>query len=179
MTGTPSRTATAIGWRDHTPFRHRAAPKAKPTVTPRGIVGRQLQAKLRSEEHESHMRHAHGGRGRVADQSPKSSGTGGCICGGYVERRSRALPREKLSVCLRSRAQEKAQGRALPESSRPTEGARQSAGSEYACKRTRTQAREAARLTMGRQKSAESSNRPRTAMKEEHMASNRNRAFDA
>ena len=65
MTGTPSRTATAYD--GGTP---RYSEMAK-VIAPRGYVGRKLKAKLRSEAHEAHMRHLHGGRGRVGVQSPK------------------------------------------------------------------------------------------------------------
>lgn len=68
MTGTPSRTATAY---DDGITRRSEADSA---VTPRGYVGRKLQAMLRSEEHEVHMRQPKGGRGSLAVQSPKSSG---------------------------------------------------------------------------------------------------------
>lgn len=63
MTGTPSRTATA---HDDGEIR-RFVPKG----TPRGCVGRQLQAKLRSEEHEPHKRQSRVGRGRPTVRSPK------------------------------------------------------------------------------------------------------------
>ena len=88
MTGTPSRTTTAYdgGETRHCVARNRA--------TPRGYVGRKLQAKLRSEEHEAHMRQPKGGRGRVVVQSPIVIRTRGCICDGFMERKSRALPRE-------------------------------------------------------------------------------------
>lgn len=64
MTGTPSRTATAHD--DGTT--RRSAPK---TGAPRGWVGRKLQAKLWSEEHEPHMRQAKLGRGSIEVRSPK------------------------------------------------------------------------------------------------------------
>lgn len=65
MTGTPSRTATAYD--DGTTRR----PVSLENETPRGCVGRQLQAKLRSEEHKSHMRQSRIGRGHPRVQSPK------------------------------------------------------------------------------------------------------------
>ena len=64
MTGTPSRTATA-----HDDGKARRSEPEK--GTPRGCVGRKLQAKLRSEEHEQHMRLPMVGRGRVMGQNPK------------------------------------------------------------------------------------------------------------
>jgi hypothetical protein len=65
MTGTPSRTATAY---DDGTTRRTVSSK---NDTPRGCVGRQLQAKLRSEEHKSHKRQPRVGRGRPRVQSPK------------------------------------------------------------------------------------------------------------
>jgi len=97
MTGTPSGTTTAYEWRDK---RHSFTARAyqhEQAVLPRGYVGRKWNAKLRSEEHESHMRRSHGGRGRLAVQSQIVIRTSVRICGGYMERRSRVLPRE---VCL-------------------------------------------------------------------------------
>ena len=64
---------------------------------PRGGVGRKLQAKLWPEEHEPHMRRLTGGREGIKTRSPMPPGSVWRICGGYVERKSRALPRE---VCL-------------------------------------------------------------------------------
>ena len=91
MTGTPSGTTTACdgGTTRYSDVRRSASP--------RGYVGRKLNAKLRSEEHESYMRRSYGGRGRLAVQNPKVIRTNGCKYGGYVERRSRVLPRE---ICL-------------------------------------------------------------------------------
>jgi hypothetical protein len=81
MTGTPSRTTTA-----HDDGKTRQSVEmGKPMTTPRGCVGRKLKAKLRSEEHKSHMRQSYDGRGRVAVQSPIVIRIGGCRCGGYVE----------------------------------------------------------------------------------------------
>jgi len=91
MTRTPSRTATAYGGGT---TRHAVAAGA---ATPRGYVGRKLQAKLRSEEHKSHMRRAPDGRGRVAVQNPTVIWISVRRCGGYMERRSHVLPRE---ICL-------------------------------------------------------------------------------
>jgi hypothetical protein len=144
MTGTPSRTTTAY---DGGTKRHSADAGAflhEPSPTPRGCVGRKLQAKLRSEERESHMRRPYGGRGRLTVQSPKVIRISGRICGGYVERRSRALPRE---ICLTAH-------------------------------RMWRRAREAARSTKVRQKSAESISCWRTAAKDEHEEKNRNGVFD-
>jgi len=73
MAGTPSRTATA---------------------SPRGEVGRQLEAKPRPEEHEPYKRRPPDGRGGRNTRSPMPSGPGGRRCGGYVGRRSRVLPWE-------------------------------------------------------------------------------------
>jgi hypothetical protein len=171
MTGTPSRTATAY---DGGTTRHSLEVS---TTKPRGYVGRKLQAKLRSEEHEAYMRHPHGGRGRVGVQSPKVIRTVGCIYDGYVERKSRVLPREIcLSVCetgsergLGTAVKEGLAGRgvAYPTTEQTTHHAVSG-----------EQTREAERSTRGRQKSAESISRQRTTTKEEHMESNRNGAFD-
>ena len=99
MTGTPSRTATAYvsGITRYS--------VTTEVVAPRGYVGRKLQAKLRSEEHEVHMRHLNGGRGRVGVQSPTVIRTRGCICDGYVEQRSRVLPWEvcEFALCYQHR----------------------------------------------------------------------------
>jgi len=171
MTGTPSRTATAY---DGGITRYSVLTTV---TTPRGYVGRKLEAKLRSEEHEAHMRHPTGGRGRVGVQSPTVIRTNGCICDGCMERRSRVLPREIcLSVC--ETGSERGLGTAVKEGPAgrgdaypTTEQTTHDAGSG---ERTR----EAERSSRDRQKSAESRSRQRTAAKEEHMESNRNGAFD-
>jgi hypothetical protein len=75
MTGTPSRTATAF---DGGLPRHSAGRDTKLALpAPRGFVERKLQAKLRSEEYEAHMRHVYGGRDCLVNQSPMSSGPTG------------------------------------------------------------------------------------------------------
>lgn len=171
MTGTPSRTATAYD--GGTP---RYSEMAK-VIAPRGYVGRKLKAKLRSEAHEAHMRHLHGGRGRVGVQNPKVIRTKGCICDGYMERRSRVLPREVCPSVCEPRS-ERGLGTAVKEcpASRgdaypTTEQTTHHAG-------TWEQTREAVRSTKDGQKSAESVSRQRRAVKEEHMESNRNGTFD-
>ena len=157
MTGTPSRTATAF---DGGSARHSVVVQG--TSTPRGFVGRKLEAKLWSEVHEPHLRHRHGGRDCVASQNPMSSRADRCICGGHVERRSHALPRE---ICLPagSFGREKrlrASRRSCP--GRWREHAHQP--ERTACHANiRTLAREAERSTKGRQKSAESRSCLRTA----------------
>ncbi len=172
MKGTSSRTATAYGGGT---TRH---PVMTAVITPRGYVGRKLQAKLRSEEHKAHMRQSNGGRGCLAVQSPKVIRTISCKCDGYMERKSRALPREIcLSVC--ETGSERGLGTAVKEGQ---------AGRVHTCPaqeqttydaRDREQTREAARSTKDKQKSAESISRQRTTTKEEHMKLNRNVAFDA
>jgi len=171
MTGTPSRTATAY---DDGNTRYSAMTGVR---APRGYVGRKLEAKLRSEEHEAYMRHSNGGRGRVGVQSPAVIRTRGCICDGYVERKSRVLPREICLLVCRT-GSERGYGTAVKEGpagrgvAYPTqEQTTHHAGSGE-------QTREAGRSTRGRQKSAESISRQRTAAKEEHMESNRNGTFD-
>ena len=156
MTGTPSRTATAF---DGGTTRQSVAASA---ATPRGYVGRKLQAKLRSEGHEAHMRRSYDGRGRVGVQSPTVIRISGCICVGCMERKSRALPREScLSACVVGRetrlwaSRRNCPGR-LREHAPGTE--------RIACHtEIQSRAREAARSTMGRQKSAESVSCQRTA----------------
>ena len=172
MTGTPSRTATA-----HDGGETRQSVMVE-FIAPRGCVGRKLQAKLRSEGHEVHMRHLEGGRGRVGVRSPKVIRTQGCICNGYMERKSRVLPREIcLSVC--ETKSKRGYGAAVKEG-------RAGRGRMYSTTEQTTydaglgeQTREAERSTKGRQKSAESTSCRRTAAKEEHMETNRNGAFDA
>ena len=171
MTGTPSRTVTAY---DSGNTRYSVTVNA---IAPRGYVGRKLQAKLRSEEHEAHMRHPTGGRGRVGVQSPIVIRTRGCICDGYVERRSHALPREVcLLVC---ETESKRDYGAVVKEGLAGRGRMYSTAEQttYAAE-LGEQTREAERSTRSRQKSAESINRQRTAAKEEQMESNRNGAFD-
>ena len=171
MTGTRSRTATAY---DDGTTRYSGMAG---TISPRGYVGRKLEAKLRSEEHEAHMRHPNGGRGRLAVQSPKVIQTRRCICDGYVERRSRVLPREIcLSVC--KTGSERGIGTAVKEGPASWEHARPTTEQTAHDAMSREQTREAERSTKDRQKSAESVSRPRRTAKEEHMESNRNGAFD-
>jgi len=172
MTGTPSRTATAY---DGGTTRYSVAADA---ATPRGYVGRKLEAKLRSEEHEAHMRHLNGGRGRVGVQSPEVIRTRGCICDGYVERKSRVLPREIcLSVC--ETGSERGLGTAVKEGQAGRGRAYSTQEQTMHAAGSGEQTREAARSTMDRQKSAESISCQRTATKEAHMGTNRNGAFDA
>ena len=152
MTGTPSRTATAYD--DGNP-RHSAIANA---TAPRGYVGRKLEAKLRSEEHEAHMRHPNGGRGRVGVRSPKVIRTEGCICDGCMERKSRVLPREIcLSVC--ETGSERGIGTAVKEGPAGRGDAYPAAEQTTHNVRSVEQTREAERSTMDRQKSAESISR--------------------
>jgi hypothetical protein len=156
MTGTSSRTTTAYG---DGKTRHSAA---RYSATPRGCVGRKLQAKLRSEVHEVHMRQSQGGQGRVVVRSPKVIRTRGCICNGYVERRSRVLPREiSPSVC--ETGSERGLGTAVKEG--PAGRGRVYSTQEQTTHAARSgeQTREAARSTKGGLKSAESASCLRTA----------------
>ena len=178
MTGTSSRTTTAY---DGGTTRHTVVEGAflhEPSAMPRGYVERKLEAKLWSEEHKSHMRRSSDGRGRVGVQSPTVIRLDGRICGGYVERKSRALPRE---ICLSASESEREKRKGASLVNRPGRPAEHAAGTERtACHaEIRSQAREAARSTKDRQKSAESISCQRMAAKEEHMESNRNGAFDA
>lgn len=65
MTGTFSRTATA-----HDDGQTRRSVSTK-SDTPRGCVGRKLQAKLRSEAHKPDTRQSRVGRGRREVRNPK------------------------------------------------------------------------------------------------------------
>jgi len=156
MTGTPSRTTTAYGGGV---TRHTVA---RASATPRGYVGRKLEAKLRSEEHEVYMRRLCGGRGRVGVQSPEVIRTSRCICNGYVEQKSRALPRE---ICLPVSETESERGYGTAVKEGPA-----GRGRMYSTMEQTTydaglgeQTREAARSTKGRQKSADSISCQRTA----------------
>ena len=171
MTGTSSRTATAY---DGGNTRHFAMGEA---VAPRGYVERKLQAKLRSEEHEAHMRQSNGGQEALALQNPTVIRTNGCRCDGYMERKSHALPRE-ICLSVRETGSERGFGAAVKEG--PAGRSRMSPTLEqttYAAG-SRKRTREAARSTRGRQKSAESISCQRTATKEERMESNRNGVLD-
>ena len=171
MTGTPSRTATAYGGG---PPRHSVADD---TAMPRGYAGRQLQAKLWSEEHESHMRHMYDGRGSVAFQNPTVIRICMCRCGGYMERKSHVLPREIfLSAC--ETGSERGIGAAVEEDLAVQGSVTLQTERTTRDARTGKRAREAARSTKGRKKSAESISRLRKAAKEEHVEMNRNGAFD-
>jgi len=156
MTGTSSRTTTAY---DDGTTRHSAACYS---VTPQGCVERKLQAKLWSEVHEVHMRQLQGGRGRVVVQSPKVIRTRGCICNGYVEQRSRVLPREICpSVC--ETGSERGLGTAVKEGQAGRGRVYSTQEQTTHAARAGEQTREAKRSTMGGQKSAESASCLRTA----------------
>jgi hypothetical protein len=109
MTGTPSRTATA---------------------SPRGEVGKKLYAKLRPEEHkpqEASDRWA----SELGISKPNVIRTDGRRCGGYMERRSRVLPREICSAA-RGRTRRRKVGMNL-KTSRLTLGAHLGDESEAVC----------------------------------------------
>ena len=97
MTGTPSGTTTAYDNGNTRCSFDEDASLRELSSKPRGYVGRKLNAKLRFEEHEPHMRQRKGGQGHVGVQNPKVIQAPSCICGEYVERRSHVLPRE---ICL-------------------------------------------------------------------------------
>ncbi len=171
MTGTPSRTTTAF---DAGTTRYSATLL---NASPRGNVGRKLQAKLRSEEHEAHMRRPQGGRGSQAVQSPKVIRTLGRICDGYMERKSFALPREICpSVC--KTGSERGLGTAVKEGLAGRGDAYSTTEQTTHPARAGEQTREAARSTKGGQKSAESISCQRTTTWEERMESNRNGTLD-
>lgn len=99
MSGTPSRTATALS---------------------RGLVGRKLEANPRPEEHELLMRHLTDGRGGVGIQSPMTSGSLDVDAAG-TGRKSRVLPWEICRSALVPRVQIRS-GRTVPQTSRPPDG---------------------------------------------------------
>jgi hypothetical protein len=151
MTGTPSRTTTAYG--GGTP-RHSVGEVRFYTSRQRrreGMWGGSCRQNFGPRD-TNRMRRPHDGRGRMGVQSPIVIRVSDRICGGYMKRKSRALPRE---ICLSANGV----------------GSLCYTGDEL-------QAREAIRSTMGRQKSAESISCPRTATKEEHEEMNRNGVFD-
>ena len=156
MMGTPSRTTTAYGGGT---TRHSVV---RFCATPRGYVGRKLQAKLRSEEHKAHMRQSYDGRGRVGVQSPKVIRISGCICDGCMERKSHALPRES---CLSVREPEAKRGLRISRKINPGRSRSVPSATERTVRDAESgeRTREAERSTMGRQKSAESGSCQRTA----------------
>jgi len=94
-----------------------------------------------------------------------------------VERKSRALPREIcLSVC--ETESERGLGTAVKEGPACRRGATSTKEQTTHHAGFGEQTSEAARSTMGRQKSAESISCQRTATKEERMESNRNGVLD-
>ena len=132
---------------------------------------------LRSEEHEVHMRQPKGGRGSLAVQSPKVIRTRGCKCNGYVEQKSRVLPREIcLSVC--ETGSKRGLGTAVKEGPACRGSAPTIKEQTTHHARSGKQTREAARSAKGRQKSAESVSCQRTTTKEEHIEWNRNGVLD-
>jgi len=154
MTGTPSRTATAYGGGT---TRHSVAGN---TVMPRGYAGRQLQAKLWSEERESHMRRMYDGQGSVAFQNPTVIRISMCRCGGYMERKSHVLPRE---IFLSARETGSEKRHRCNRRTGPGRPRARDLGTERTARDAKSgkRAREAARSTMGRKKSAESISRSR------------------
>ena len=86
MNGGTTRHSVAAGAFLHEPSRGAAR-----------VCGEEAGSKALVRGTRSAYEAAKDGRGRVGVRSPKVIRTQGCICDGYVERRSRALPRE---VCL-------------------------------------------------------------------------------
>lgn len=162
MTGTPSRTATAY---DDGPTRHSAAAGAflhEPTAVPRGYVERKLKAKLRSEEHEAHMRRTSDGRGSKALQSPMSSGSAYVYATDIWSEGHASYPGR--SVCLHG---ERNVNNGCGQAEEVVQAAIGSTpllrSEECATRGIPSRAREAARSTRDRQKSADSTSCPRTA----------------
>jgi hypothetical protein len=153
MTGTPSRTATASGGGatrhpDGATRRNCAVP------SPRGGVGRKLEAKLWPEEHEPHRGGRLGGRRRSVARSPMSSGPAAVdAAGGWSEGHA---PYPGRSACLPLEQEHEQRLRA---SRRNRPGCRRVHAPLARAKKRATcsgpEAREAGRSTTGRQKSAE------------------------
>jgi len=158
MTGTPSRTATAYD--DGTTRRS----ESSKNDTPRGCVGRQLQAKLRSEEYESHMRQSRVGRGRPRVQSPKVIRISSVVYVADVWSEGHASYPGR-SVCLfdSKEAETEAVGVAVKEVPAGRGGMPRRRSERHASAFPRGRTREAARCAKGRQKSAESGSCQRTA----------------
>ena len=178
MTGTPSRTATAPGGGatrhpDGSTRRDCAAP------SPRGGVGRKLEAKLWPEEHEPHRGGRLGGRRRSVAKSPMSSGPAVVdAAGGWSESHA---PYPGRSACL-PLEQEHEQRLRASRRSRP--GCRWKHASPARAKKRATcsgpRAREAGRSTTGRQKSAEAKvAAAHGGERAEREALNRREVFDA
>ena len=138
MTGTSSRTATALGGgiKRAIPMGSKIAP------SPRGSVGRKLEAKPWPKEHEPHRRRPTGGQGAVGIQSPMSSGPTGVYAAG-MGRRSRVLPRE-ICLSVSESSVETRSGRTAPNVPAHAWSTCQR-GNELMCPTARTGTREAAR----------------------------------
>ena len=178
MTGTPSRTATAP---DGGSTRHSDGTNRSPCAvrSPRGGVGRKLEAKLWPEEHEPHRGGRLGGQRRSVARSPMSSGPAVVdAAGGWSEGRA-SYPGRSACLPLGHQYEQAAEGEPN-QSSRLPEGARPSGKSEEACNVLRTRAREAERSTMGRQKSADAKvAAAHGGERAEQEMPNRHKAFDA
>lgn len=178
MTGTPSRTATAPGGGA---TRHPDGPERRfcAAPSPRGGVGRKLQAKLWPEEHEPYRGGRFGGRRRSVARSPMSSGpTVVDTAGGWSEGHASYPGR---SACLPWEQQHEQRVWANPRN-RP--GCRKVHARPAGAKKRATccapKAREAARSTIGRQKSADAKvAAAHGGERAEQEAPNRHEAFDA
>ncbi len=158
MTGTPSRTATA---------------------SPRGGVGRKLKAKLRPEEHEPDTRRSHGGRGSVGARSPMSSGPANVDSAGTWSEGHVSYPGRSACSPLEHQHEQR-----LRASRRNRPGCRKAHARPVRAKKRATccgpKAREAARPTMDRQKSADAKvAAAHGGERAEQEAPNRHEAFDA
>jgi hypothetical protein len=178
MTGTPSRTATAPGGgTTRHPDGSTRGDCAAPS--PRGGVGRKLEAKLWPEEHEPHRGGCLGGRRRSVAKSPMSSGPAVVdAAGGWSESHA---PYPGRSACL-PLEQEHEQRLRASRRSRP--GCRWKHAPPARAKKRATcsgpRAREAGRSTTGRQKSAEAKvAAAHGGERAEREALNRREVFDA
>jgi len=178
MTGTPSRTATASGGgATRYPDGRTCGSCAVPS--PRGGVGRKLEAKLRPEEHEPHRGGRLGGRRRSVARSPMSSGPAVVdAAGGWSEGHA---PYPGRSVCPPLKQEHEHRFRV---SRRNRPGCRRVHVPPVRAKKRATcsesWAREAERLTRGRQKSAEAIvAAAHGGERAEREVPNRDEAFDA
>lgn len=159
MTGTPSRTATAYD--DGQPRRSVLVR----TDAPRGCVGRQLQAKLRSEERESYMRQSSAGRGRPRVRSPKVIRMRSVVYAADVWSEGHAsYPGRSVSLFDSSEAVKEAVGVAVKEVPAGQVGMACQRSERHAKTLQRVRTRETERRTKGRQKSAESASCRRKAV---------------
>jgi hypothetical protein len=97
MTGTPSRRQLHRNGGERRHFVPAGPFLQEPSWSAARMCGEEVGSKALVRGTRSAYEAVKGGRGRVGVQSPKVIRTRDRICNGYVERRSRALPRE---ICL-------------------------------------------------------------------------------